>query len=126
MLIHKFCKLWSYQRLHKGFVKCDHFFFSSLFAAETWTFISLLYNLCYCNFIWLLVGPLRYNLLLLLLCFMLNTYLIIYTCIFLTLYFCWHSSYLHVLLIILSPIILIDNDHFTRAVMTNIIRVNIL
>lgn len=76
--------------------------------------ISVLYNHCYSNIIGLVVGILAETVLVALFYVMciLNIYMYFNTCstcIFLL-------TFQYLFLLILSPIVLIDHDHFTRAV----------
>lgn len=108
-------KTWSNQKSLKGFVKCDDF---SIFCCWNMNFrlcISVLYNHCHSNIIWLVVGILAETVLVALFYVMciLNIYMYFNTCstcIFLL-------TFQYLFLLIWSPIVLIDHDHFTRAVL---------
>lgn len=110
MFIHVFCKNVIQSKIKQGFCKVWWFFFILCCWNMNFHFnVSVLNNHCYSNIIWLLVGALVQPVVV-----ALFYVACILDYIFLTIYFCWHSS--NLFLIILSPIILIDHDDFTRAV----------
>lgn len=109
--------IWSNQKSLKGFVKCDDFSILCCWKMNfhLCTCISVLYNHCHSNIIWLVVGILAETVLVALFYVMciLNIYMYFNTCstcIFLL-------TFQYLFLLIWSPIVLIDHDHFTRAVL---------